>query len=150
MATILPLAPSASLAPSGLLEPEGETIYTDAPTGVIGGTLVIGGGGIVKVGGTSVNQQPQRRQPRVYPQQAPPRLIHIEYRAGHDAPTGRISLSGTLSEQYKAIPQHDIRDVERLIRSLYPGGGSLATAATKPASTRELLEPFTGGSTDEQ
>lgn len=98
MPTILPLAPSATLAPGSALKPEGETIYTDAPLGQIGGTLVVGGGGMVKVGGTSVNQQPQR-QPRTYPQQAPPRLIHIEYHVAHDAPTGQLSLSGSISEE---------------------------------------------------
>ena len=124
MPTILPLAPSASLQPDGALAPSSSTTYIDAPAGSlplagsqtstytraieyidapvghIGGTLVVGGGGIVKVGGTSVNQEPQRRQPRHYqPQQAPPKLIHIEYQVGHDAPTGRIQLGGTTSEE---------------------------------------------------
>lgn len=168
MPTILPLAPSASLEPSGALAPSSSTTYIDAPAGTlpltgsqtstyqraveyidapighIGGTLVIGGGGIVKVGGTSVNQEPQRRQPRHYqPQQAPPKLIHISYQVGHDAPTGRITLGGTISEAYTPgaarLSPADVRELERRFRLVYP------QPDTEPASElSRILEPFLG------
>ncbi len=72
--------------------------YNDTMTGHIGGTIVVGGGGQRVIGsGSNVNQQPERR-PRHYPQQQPPRLIHIEYHLSHDAPHGQVPIGGTISE----------------------------------------------------
>ncbi len=143
MPTILPLAPTASLAPSSTLEPSGSTTYVDAPTGQIGGTLVVGGGGIVKVGGTSVNQEPQRRQPRHYPQQAPPRLIHISYQVGHDAPTGRILLDGAAGETFvpgaERLSPVSVLELERRFRLVYPQPDEEPSSSLSRA-----LEPFIG------
>ena len=147
MATILPPSPSASLAPSGTLTPSSTTYYVDAPTGTIGGTLVVGGGGIVKVGGSSVNQQPQRRQPRVYPQQAPPRLIHIEYRMSHDAPTGRITLAGSIGEAFTPgaarLSPVDVLELKRRFRLVYQQPDAEQTEQPIELS-RDLLAPFIG------
>ncbi len=147
MATILPPAPSASLAPSSTLEPSSSTTYIDAPIGQIGGTLVVGGGGIVKVGGTSVNQQPERR-PRVYPQQAPPRLIHISYQVGHDAPTGTLRLSGTLGETFvpgaSRLSPTDVRELERRFQLIYPQPDAEPVDEQPYAGLSRVLEPFIG------
>ncbi len=142
MSTTYPPMPSESLAPSSLLTPSSTTTYIDAPVGTLGGTTVIGAGGIVKVGGTSVNQEPQRKQ-RYYPQQAPPRLIHISYQVGHDAPTGRIMLDGAAGETFvpgaERLSPVSVLELERRFRLVYPQPDE------EPSSElSRVLEPFIG------